>query len=160
MAVTRADKEQELQELNSAFRAATTAILVDYRGLDVPAVTELRRQLRAANAQYRVVKNTLAIRASKGTSFESLDQHFKGIDRRGLHRARRRRAGQDADRVHEGRADAVHQGGGGAGAGHQAGGVSELASLPGSPSCTPSCCSCCRRRCSSSCLCWRQRRGI
>jgi large subunit ribosomal protein L10 len=79
MAVTRADKEQELQELTSAFKAATTAILVDYRGLDVPSVTELRRQLRAANAQYRVVKNTLAIRASKGTSFESLDSHFKGL---------------------------------------------------------------------------------
>jgi large subunit ribosomal protein L10 len=79
MAVTRADKEQELQELESAFRAATTAILVDYRGLDVPSVTELRRQLRGAKAQYRVVKNTLAIRASKGTSFESLDQHFKGL---------------------------------------------------------------------------------
>ena len=78
MAVTRADKEQELQELESAFRAATTAILVDYRGLDVPSVTELRRQLRAAKAQYRVVKNTLAIRASKGTVFESLEQHFVG----------------------------------------------------------------------------------
>ena len=79
MAVSKAEKEQELQELASAFRAATTAILVDYRGLDVPSVTELRRQLRTANAQYRVVKNTLAIRASKGTSFESLDQHFKGL---------------------------------------------------------------------------------
>lgn len=78
MAVTRADKEQELQDLTSAFKAATSAILVDYRGLTVPAVTELRRQLRAANAQYRVVKNTLAIRASKGTPFESLDQHFEG----------------------------------------------------------------------------------
>jgi large subunit ribosomal protein L10 len=78
MAVTRADKEQELQDLTSAFKAATTAILVDYRGMNVPAVTELRRQLRAANAQYRVVKNTLAIRASKGTAFESLDKHFEG----------------------------------------------------------------------------------
>ena len=78
MAVTRAEKEQELQDLTSAFKAATSAILVDYRGLNVPAVTELRRQLRAANAQYRVVKNTLAIRASKGTSFESLDKYFEG----------------------------------------------------------------------------------
>lgn len=78
MAVTRAEKEQELQDLTSAFKAATTAILVDYRGMNVPAVTELRRQLRAANAQYRVVKNTLAIRASKGTAFESLDKHFEG----------------------------------------------------------------------------------
>ena len=78
MAVSRAEKEQELQELTSAFQAATTAILVDYRGMNVPAVTELRRQLRAANARYRVVKNTLAVRASKGTAFESLDKHFEG----------------------------------------------------------------------------------
>ena len=62
----------------SAFKAATTAILVDYRGMNVPAVTELRRQLRAANARYRVVKNTLAVRASKGTAFEALDKHFVG----------------------------------------------------------------------------------
>jgi ribosomal protein L10 len=48
MAVTRADKEQELQALTSTFKSATTAILVDYRGLDVPAVTELRRQIRVA----------------------------------------------------------------------------------------------------------------
>jgi large subunit ribosomal protein L10 len=78
MAVSRAEKEQELQDLTSAFQAATTAILVDYRGMNVPAVTELRRQLRAANARYRVVKNTLAVRASKGTAFEALDQHFVG----------------------------------------------------------------------------------
>ena len=78
MAVSRAEKEQELQELTSAFQAATTAILVDYRGMNVPAVTELRRQLRAANARYRVVKNTLAVRASKGTAFESLDKYFEG----------------------------------------------------------------------------------
>jgi large subunit ribosomal protein L10 len=78
MAITRADKEQEVQDLASAFRAADTAILVDYRGLDVPAVTELRRQLRGAKAQYRVVKNTLAKRAAKGTAFAALDAHFEG----------------------------------------------------------------------------------
>ena len=50
MAVTRAEKEQELQDLAAAFTAADTAILVDYRGLSVPAVTELRRQLRGAKA--------------------------------------------------------------------------------------------------------------
>jgi large subunit ribosomal protein L10 len=78
MAVTRADKEQELRDLEAAFKAASSAILVDYRGLNVPAVTELRRQLRGAKAQYKVVKNTLAIRASKGTAFERLDAHFAG----------------------------------------------------------------------------------
>ena len=66
MAVTRAEKEQELQDLTSAFKAADTAILVDYRASTCPQVTELRRQIRAAKAQYKVVKNTLARRASQG----------------------------------------------------------------------------------------------
>ena len=78
MAVTRATKETQLEELAGAFKGAETAILVDYRGLNVPQVTELRRQLRAAKAQYKVVKNTLAKRALKGTPFEPLDVHFAG----------------------------------------------------------------------------------
>src|SRR5688572_7224244 len=78
MAVTRADKEQELQDLTSAFNAVDTAILVDYRGLNVPQVTELRRQLRGVKAQYRVVKNTLAKRASQGTKLAALEGHFVG----------------------------------------------------------------------------------
>jgi large subunit ribosomal protein L10 len=78
MAVTRADKEQELQELTSAFESADTAILVDYRGLNVPQVTELRRQIRAARGKYKVVKNTLARRASKGTRLAALEAHFEG----------------------------------------------------------------------------------
>ena len=78
MAVTRAEKEQELQDLATAFKGADTAILVDYRGLNVPAVTELRRQLRSARAQYKVVKNTLAKRASKGTKLASLEAYFEG----------------------------------------------------------------------------------
>ena len=78
MAVTRAEKEQELQDLTTAFKAASTAIVVDYKGLNVPAVTELRNQLRGAKATYKVVKNTLAIRASKGTAFEALEQQFEG----------------------------------------------------------------------------------
>ena len=78
MATTRADKEQELQELTAAFTAADTAILVDYKGLDVPAVTELRRQIRGAKGQYKVVKNTLAKRATKGTRLAVLEAHFEG----------------------------------------------------------------------------------
>jgi large subunit ribosomal protein L10 len=78
MAVTRAEKEAELQQLEEAFRGSETAILVDYRGLNVPQVTELRRQLRGVKTKYRVVKNTLAKRALKGTSFEALEKHFEG----------------------------------------------------------------------------------
>ena len=78
MAVTRADKAAELEQLEAAFHGSETAILVDYKGLNVPQVTELRRQLRSAKATYKVVKNTLAKRALKGTSFEALDKHFEG----------------------------------------------------------------------------------
>src|SRR5205823_12972911 len=78
MAVTRVEKEQELQDLHAAFNAADTAVLVDYKGLNVPQVTELRRQLRGAKAGYKVVKNTIAKRALKGTRFEVLEQYFEG----------------------------------------------------------------------------------
>jgi large subunit ribosomal protein L10 len=78
MAVTRADKDVELQTLEAAFRGSQTAIVVDYKGIKVPQVTDLRRQLRSAHATYRVVKNTLARRALKGTSFEVLSEHFSG----------------------------------------------------------------------------------
>jgi large subunit ribosomal protein L10 len=78
MATTRADKEQELQELTAAFTGADTAILLDYKGLNVPAVTELRRQIRGAKGQYKVVKNTLARRATKGTRLAVLEAHFEG----------------------------------------------------------------------------------
>ena len=78
MAVSRAEKEQELQDLSSAFHGADTAIVVDYKGLNVPQVTELRRQIRSARAQYKVVKNTLAKRAAHGTRLASLESHFEG----------------------------------------------------------------------------------
>ena len=78
MAVTRAVKEEELQELEQAFKGTDSAIVVDFRGLKVPEVTELRRQIRGARGSYKVVKNTLARRALKGTSFESLTDIFAG----------------------------------------------------------------------------------
>jgi large subunit ribosomal protein L10 len=78
MAVTRADKEAELQVLEAAFRGSDSAILIDYKGLNVPQVTELRRQVRGAKASYKVVKNTIARRALKGTSFEALTGFFEG----------------------------------------------------------------------------------
>jgi large subunit ribosomal protein L10 len=78
MAVTRAIKEEELKGLEDSFKGTESAILMEYRGLKVPEVTDLRRQVRAAKASYAVVKNTLAKRAIKGTPFEVLDEHFVG----------------------------------------------------------------------------------
>ena len=78
MAVTRASKIEELKQLETAFRGTESAVVVDYRGLKVPEVTELRRQIRAARGSYKVVKNSLVKRALKGTSFEPLSDHFVG----------------------------------------------------------------------------------
>jgi large subunit ribosomal protein L10 len=78
MALTKAEKTTELERLEGAFKRADSAILLDYKGLNVPQVTELRRQVRAAKGQYRVVKNTLARRALKGTDFEPLSEFFQG----------------------------------------------------------------------------------
>jgi large subunit ribosomal protein L10 len=78
MAVTRADKQAELETLEGVFKASDAAILIDYKGINVPQVTDLRRELRKAGSSYKVVKNTLAKRALKGTTFEALSAHFEG----------------------------------------------------------------------------------
>jgi large subunit ribosomal protein L10 len=78
MALTRSEKTAELEALASALKGVDSAILLDYKGLNVPQVTELRRQVRAAKGQYRVVKNTLARRVLKGTEFEPLGEFFQG----------------------------------------------------------------------------------
>ena len=78
MAVTKAEKAVELEQLEKAFKGSDSAILVDYKGMTVPQVTELRRELRKAKGGYKVVKNTIAKRAIKGTSFEVLEKHFEG----------------------------------------------------------------------------------
>ena len=78
MAVTRAEKEVEQQQLAALFKTADSVLLVDFKGLDVPKATELRRQVRAADVQYRVVKNRLAKKAIQGSAFESLGEMFQG----------------------------------------------------------------------------------
>ena len=78
MAVTRESKVEELQGLEEAFKRTESAVVLDFKGLKVPEVTELRRQVRGAKGSYKVVKNTLAKRALKGTPFEPLSDHFVG----------------------------------------------------------------------------------
>src|SRR5260370_218556 len=78
MPVTRADKEAQRQQLEATFKGSDSAVLVDYKGLNGPQVTELRRQLRTGKGGYRVVKNTIARRALKGTSLEVLERYFEG----------------------------------------------------------------------------------
>jgi large subunit ribosomal protein L10 len=78
MALTKSEKTATLEQVAAALQGVDTAILFDYKGLNVPQVTELRRQVRAAKGQYRVVKNTLARRVLAGTPFEPLSEFFQG----------------------------------------------------------------------------------
>jgi large subunit ribosomal protein L10 len=57
---------------------ARAAILAEPRGLTVAVVTDLRKKLRDAKVDYRIVKNTLAARAAKGTPVEPLAEKFVG----------------------------------------------------------------------------------
>jgi len=72
------DKSVAVEDLHDRFSRARLAILAECSGMPVNQVTQLRRQLRGANAELRVVKNTLAMRASEGTSVSSLKSLFKG----------------------------------------------------------------------------------
>ena len=78
MALSRAVKEERLKALTNELGEAESVILLDFKGLDVPEATELRRQVRSAQGRYQVVKNRLATRAIKGTPFEALAPHFTG----------------------------------------------------------------------------------
>jgi len=75
--MNRTEKQQLIDDLHADFTKSPHAIVVDFRGLTVPAVTEFRRKVRAAGSRYRVVKNSLALRAVKGTALETLNGHFQ-----------------------------------------------------------------------------------
>lgn len=72
------EKATAIAELAEKFGRARLAILTECAGLPVNQMTELRRQLRGAKAEYCVVKNTLAVRASGGTILADARDHFKG----------------------------------------------------------------------------------
>ncbi|MBS0184001.1 MAG: 50S ribosomal protein L7/L12 [Nitrospira sp.] len=72
------EKVTAVAELTEKFGRARLAILTECVGLPVNEVTELRKQLRGAQAEYRIVKNTLAARAAEGTILAGLKVHLKG----------------------------------------------------------------------------------
>jgi len=74
----RVQKEQVVSDIRKKFTDARIAVLTDFRGLDVSSMTELRRELREENVEYRVVKNTLARLAIKDTPSEPLIDDLQG----------------------------------------------------------------------------------
>jgi large subunit ribosomal protein L10 len=76
--LNRTEKETVIAELHAKMAKARAAIVAEPRGLDVETVTALRKKLRDAKVEYRVVKNTLAARAAKGTPVEVVADRFVG----------------------------------------------------------------------------------
>jgi large subunit ribosomal protein L10 len=76
--MARPEKEAAVAELAAKLRDCGSIIVTDYRGLRVKALGELRRQLRAAGAQYQVVKNTMMRRAADEVGMGELAATLEG----------------------------------------------------------------------------------
>ena len=75
---TRQQKENDIEQLQRDFQESPNALLLGFQGIKVADDERLRRELRQANLTYRVVKNTLAVRAAQGTPMEQITDQFAG----------------------------------------------------------------------------------
>lgn len=76
----RADKQKDTEALQAELAKVSTVILTTFQGITVEQDSKLRRAVEAAGGRYRVVKNTLAERAGKGTPAEPLLQNLTGTN--------------------------------------------------------------------------------
>ncbi|WP_419790806.1 50S ribosomal protein L10 [Staphylococcus chromogenes] len=71
-------KKQHVDEIAEQLKSSVSTVFVDYRGLTVAEVTDLRKQLREAGVQYKVYKNTMLRRATEKAGIEGLDEYLAG----------------------------------------------------------------------------------
>jgi large subunit ribosomal protein L10 len=71
-------KKQLVVEIADKFKASQSAVVVDYRGLTVAEVTELRKQLREAGVEFKVYKNSLTRRAAESVELSGLNDSLTG----------------------------------------------------------------------------------
>jgi large subunit ribosomal protein L10 len=74
----RTEKQKIVEQLREKMTRATAGVLTELNGMDVATLTGLRRLLRDAKIEYRVVKNTLAKRAAEGTTLAAIADDFTG----------------------------------------------------------------------------------
>ncbi|MBG9454523.1 50S ribosomal protein L10 [Lysinibacillus sphaericus] len=72
------NKQVQVQEITEKFQNAASVVVVDYRGLNVSQVTELRKQLREAGVEFKVYKNTLTRRATEAVGLEGINDVLVG----------------------------------------------------------------------------------
>lgn len=71
-------KQVRVEEITEKFKGAATAVVVNYRGLNVTQITELRKQLREAGVEFKVYKNTMTRRAVEAAGLEGLNDSLTG----------------------------------------------------------------------------------
>ncbi|CAM3241669.1 50S ribosomal protein L10 [Filibacter tadaridae] len=71
-------KQAVVGEITDKLKSAASVVVVDYRGLDVSQVTELRKQLRDAGVDFKVYKNSMSRRAAENAGLEGLNEHLTG----------------------------------------------------------------------------------
>ncbi|MFC6039040.1 50S ribosomal protein L10 [Paenisporosarcina macmurdoensis] len=71
-------KKVRVEEITEKFKTAATVVVVDYRGLTVGQITELRKQLREAGVEFKVYKNTMTRRAVEVLGLEGLNESLTG----------------------------------------------------------------------------------
>jgi large subunit ribosomal protein L10 len=76
--MNRDEKAQVISDFSANIGQATNAFLIEFKGITVPQVTELRKQVRETNSSYVVVKNTLALIAVKDSPLKALESAFSG----------------------------------------------------------------------------------
>src|SRR5260370_35452028 len=79
MAVSKAKKTEQTEKLNAELKKVSNAVVATYSKLTVMQDYELRKALRGVGAKYKVVKNTLAERAAKGTKVEEALKNLAGV---------------------------------------------------------------------------------
>ena len=79
MAVSKAKKTEQTEKLNAELKNVSNAVVATYSKLTVMQDYELRKTLRGVGAKYKVVKNTLAERAAKGTKVEEALKNLAGV---------------------------------------------------------------------------------
>ena len=75
---TLESKKQVVSKISESFKGASTMVIVEYRGLTVADLSELRKSLKAVKASFNVYKNTLVQRASDELGYSELDQYLSG----------------------------------------------------------------------------------
>ncbi len=76
--MVKPEKKAAVAELKEKFTQAKAMVITDYKGLNVENMTELRRQLREAGVDFKVVKNTLATIAAEEAGVEKVEEYFVG----------------------------------------------------------------------------------